>query len=89
MRDKNSDDQQTKIQEEKWKSNVGKIDRSLRIIVGALLVGGNFFNYYVLGNPYICLGQYRLDTVADRRIFFLPGLFTLSSQYAKKGAGNE
>jgi hypothetical protein len=34
------------------KSNVGKIDRSLRIIVGALLVGGNFFNYYVLGNPY-------------------------------------
>lgn len=34
------------------KKNVGGIDRTLRIVVGVLLVGGNLFNYYVLGNPY-------------------------------------
>ncbi len=32
--------------------NVGGIDRTLRIIGGVLLVGGNLFNYYVLNNPY-------------------------------------
>ena len=34
------------------KANVGGIDRTLRILIGIVLVGGNFFNYYVLGNPY-------------------------------------
>ena len=34
------------------KKNVGGLDRTLRIVIGVLLVGGNLFNYYVLGNPY-------------------------------------
>ncbi len=33
--------------------NVGGFDRTLRIAVGVLLVGGNLFNYYVLHNPYL------------------------------------
>jgi hypothetical protein len=34
------------------KINVGGVDRKLRIVIGVLLVGGNLFNYYILGNPY-------------------------------------
>jgi len=34
------------------KCNVGGMDRTVRIVIGVLLVGGNLFNYYVLKNPY-------------------------------------
>jgi hypothetical protein len=34
------------------KCNVGKTDRWIRITLGVLIAGGNYFNYYVLKNPY-------------------------------------
>jgi hypothetical protein len=34
------------------KKNVGKTDATIRIALGILIAGGNYFNYYVLHNPY-------------------------------------
>ena len=33
-------------------SNVGKFDRTLRIVLGVLMIAGNLVNYYLLGYPY-------------------------------------
>lgn len=34
------------------KRNVGKLDQTIRIVIGVVLVGGNLLNYYAFGNPY-------------------------------------
>jgi len=34
------------------KKNVGKTDATIRIVLGILIAGGNYFNYYILNNSY-------------------------------------
>jgi len=34
------------------KSNIGRTEQIIRIVVGVLIVGSNYVNYYVFKNPY-------------------------------------
>lgn len=67
------------------KANVGGLDRTLRIVIGIILVGGNLFNYYVFNNPYCVWANIGWIPLLTGIFNFCPLYLPFKMSTAKKG----